>query len=74
MKTNFYARAVKTLRLLFKIALRATILFCCVSYMAIGMMALIGGDFVTAIFTILLSLCFLAGDSIMSYLERREKL
>lgn len=73
-KTRVYSEAVKGLALLLKSALRIIILFCAASYMAIGMMVLVSGDFVTAVFTILLSLCFLAGDSVVSYLERRGKL
>lgn len=69
----YFSDVVRFLMLTLKIALRAVILFCCVNYMAIGMKALIGGDFVTAIFTTLLSLCFLAGDSIVDYLFERGK-
>lgn len=44
-KARVYSEAVKDLVLLLKSALRAIILFCAVSYMAIGMMVLVSGDF-----------------------------
>ena len=83
MKTNFYVgrkarvyfEAVKGLALLLKSALRIIILFCAASYMAIGIMVLVGGDFFIAMLAISLSLTFLVGDSMVNYLfERRRKL
>ena len=74
-KTRVYSEAVKGLALLLKNALRTIILFCAVSYMAIGMMVLAGGDFFMAMLAISLSLTFLVGDSMVNYLfERRKKL
>ena len=70
-----YPEVIKVLRLIPKIALRTIILFCAVSYMAIGMTVLTGGDFFMAMLAISLSLTFLAGDSMVNYLfERRRKL
>lgn len=64
---------VKMLQLGLCVALRVALLFFECSYMAIGMMALFGKDFVTAFFCVFLSLCFFFGDSLVERIIEKWK-